>query len=204
MDEQNVRPSRSYYALAGVVIVAGAVVFALTLWKGLARATASLQQVVAPGTSEITLPEPGTYTVYYEHQSVIGNRVYSTGETVPGLVCTLASKRTGAGIRFSPSRANATYSFGGRVGRSVLDFQIEQPGMYVFSSSYPQGRDGSEVVLAVGRGSSMGIATTVLGSLAVLFGSIALGMVIFIVTLLRRHQAFQRLRTAGGPPPPIE
>lgn len=39
-------------------------------------------QVVVPGSSNITLSQPGKYTIFYEYRSVVGNRIYSTGEEV--------------------------------------------------------------------------------------------------------------------------
>jgi hypothetical protein len=204
MVSQEISPSRGYYALAALVFLAGLGFFVFVLWKGLTGATSKLQQVVAPGRAEITLSEPGDYTIFYEHESVIGNRVYSTTEDVPGLECTLVSKNTGAPVQLSRSTVNTTYSFGGRSGKSVLDFHVGQPGIYELTSGYPRSGQGPEVVLAVGHGVTMGILTTVFGALGIFFGSIALSLAILVVTLVKRHNAKKRLATPGIVPPPIE
>jgi hypothetical protein len=39
-------------------------------------------QVVVPDSSNITLSQPGKYTIFYEYRSVVGNRIYSTGEGI--------------------------------------------------------------------------------------------------------------------------
>ena len=51
-------------------------------------------QVVVPDSSNITLSQPGKYTIFYEYRSVVGNRIYSTGEGIPGPV-NLISTDTG-------------------------------------------------------------------------------------------------------------
>jgi hypothetical protein len=204
MEPDTISPSRWYYALAAAVIIAGVVLFVVTIWKGVTSIPSKVQQVVAPGKAELTLASPGDYTIFYEYQSVIGNRIYSTGADVPGLECTLVSKTTGAPVTLSRSTVDSNYSFGGRSGKSVFDFHIDQPGVFQISSSYAEGRQGEEVVLAVGQGVAMGIVTMVFKALGIMFGSIALTIAIVLITAIKRRNSAKRLRAAGGPPPPIE
>ena len=204
MDSKEIRPGRGFYGLAVVVVVAGFGLFGVTLWKGLSGMGSKLQQVVAPGKAEITLSEPGDYTIFYEHQSVVGNRVYSTGDSVPGLECMLVSKSSASPVELRRSGVDSTYSFGGRSGKSVFDFHIDHPGVYEFSSGYSEGSDGEEVVLAVGKGITSDILMTIFGGLAVVFGSIALAVAIVVITAVKRHKAQRRLQSSGGVPAPIE
>lgn len=204
MSDDPIQPSRSYYAVAAVVLIGGIALFIYVLLKGISAVPSKVKQVVAPGKAELTLSTPGDYTIFYEYQSVVGNRVYSTGESVPGLECTLISKSTQTPVELTRSTVNSNYSFGGRSGKSVFDFHIDQPGVYEISSAYPEGQQGEEVVLAVGQGVVTGILSTVFGAIGILFGSIGLTVVIILVTAIKRHNAAKRLSTAGGPPPPIE
>lgn len=199
-----IKPSRGYYGLAGAILIAGIALFVVLLWKGISSIPSRLQQVTAPGSAELTLTKPGDYTIFYEYQSVIGNRVYSTGEHVPGLECALILKSSGSPVSVGRSTVDSSYSFGGRAGKSVFGFHIDQPGVYEIHSNYAEGQEGEEIVLAVGQGVGTAIVTAVLGGLAALFGSIALSILIAVVTAVKRHNAAKRLSTAGGPPPPIE
>ncbi len=149
---------------------------------------AKLQQVVAPGETELTLREPGNYTIFYEYHSVIGDKVYSTEESLSGLACVLVSKAKNSEIALSPSSMNSTYEFGGRSGRSIFDFKIYQPGVYALSAGYPQGQQGPEVVLAVGKDFTTGLFATILGALALVFGSMGIAVAITLVTLLKRSK----------------
>lgn len=190
-------PSRWYYALAALVLVAGIASWVLLLVGGLGSFADSLTQVVVPGKHDIALAEPGVYTVFYEHESVVGGRVYATGERLPGLQVTLASRATGAPVVLSRASTSARYSLGGRSGVSLLEFRIEQAGSFELSAWYPGPDGGPEVVLAVGRGFTTRLLGTILGSLGIFFGSAAAAVAIAAVTFVKRRKALRGL--AGAP-----
>jgi hypothetical protein len=205
MNDNPAGPSRAYYGLAVAVLVAGIALFVVVLWKGISSIPSRVQQVVAPGRAELTLSTSGDYTIFYEYRSVIGNRVYSTGEDVPGLECTLTSKAIGATVPLKDSTLNSNYTFGGRSGRSVFDFYIDRPGTYELTSSYREGRKGEEVVLAVGPGDiAMKMVKMAFLAVGILLGSIVLTIAIVLITAIKRHNAAKRRQTSSGPPPPIE
>ena len=77
-----------------------------------------------------------------------------------------------------------SYAIGGRAGRSVLGFEIEEPGSYVFAADYPQGMEGPDVVLAIGQVSIVG---TILVSLGIVFGGLIVGVLIIVRTFLKRR-----------------
>ena len=147
-----------------------------------------------PGKADITLSEAGKYTIFHEYQSVVGNKVYKT-EEISGLQCALTSQETGAEIALSSPSGSSTYTLGGRAGRSLWAFSIDKPGNYQISAWYPEDQEGQEVVLAIGSGFTGKIVGTVFSSLAILFGSIAIAVVITVVTAIKREKAIKRLKT---------
>ncbi|MDP6542811.1 MAG: hypothetical protein QGH60_02405 [Phycisphaerae bacterium] len=80
MSETEVKPSGWYYVLAGLVLAGGIAGFALFLFSGLTDLSGGLTQMVVPGEHELTLSEAGDYTVFHEYRSVVGSKVYSTGQ----------------------------------------------------------------------------------------------------------------------------
>jgi hypothetical protein len=204
MMQDEIKPSRWYYGLAGLVFVAGWVLFALVLFKNLSGLADKLQQVVVPGNVELTLSKPGKYTIYYEHRSVVGPRIFSTEEAMPGLECRLVSRATGSNIPLSPVTASSSYTVGGRSGVAVLDFAVDRSGVYELSAAYPEGREGPEVVLAVGQGFTQGILIAVFGGLATVFGSMGAAVAIAVITFLKRMRAERALRRSGAQYRPIE
>ena len=198
MSNQNIKPSRWYYGLAIVVFIIGGSLFTLFLFNSLSGLAGVLTQVVVPVKSDITFPETGKYTIFYEYQSVGGNRLYFTGENLSGLQCTLTSKVTGYRITLSCPLTRLTYSLGGRKGVSVLEFNIDQPGIYEFSASYPGGHDGPEVVLAMGQGFLKNLMGTISSGLAIFFGSGAIAIAIIVATFLKRQKAKKQLENNYG------
>lgn len=164
-------------------------------------------QVVVPGSSDITLSQPGKYTVFYEYRSMIGNRIYSTGEDIPGIQVNLISKDTGEEIPLSSASINTTYTIGGRSGIGLFDFDIDEPGIYVLSASYlptqGQGQEeeqGQEIVLAVFHSSAIeklfgSIMGTVGGAMAIVFVPFVVGVAIIVITFIKRRKARTRART---------
>jgi len=204
MNDQEIHPSRGYYALAGLVFIAGIGLFAGLLYKNLSGLGAELQQVVVPGKTDLALAKVGTYTIFYESRSVVGNKVYDTEKSLSGLECTLVSKQTGSPVPLSRTSMNSTYTFGGREGTSLLDFQISQPGTYELAAGYGPGREGPEVVLAIGQDFTTRMFVTIFGSLAALFGSFGIALAIFLVTLVKRSKAKKLLQSGVASNQPIE
>jgi len=198
MDTPTLKPSRRYYVLAAIVFVSGWGLLAVFLFVSLSGLGSKLQRVVAPGQSDLALNAPGDYTIYYEHRSVVGNRVYSTDENLSGLECDLVSKATGAKIPLSASSTNSTYSIGSYEGKSLLEFHVEQPGMYQLTTVYAAAREGPEIVLAVGQGIFTKILLAVFGGVASLFACLALAAAIAVVTFIKRSKARKQLASGGG------
>jgi hypothetical protein len=195
-ENQVVRPSRLLYLLALVIFAAGWVGFGLDMFSGLRGMDDKFQRVVVPGTSVINLREAGDYTIFHEYRSVVGNKIYSTEEQLSGLEVKLGSKTTGAPVPISPSTGSGTYEFGGRAGTAVFSFSIKDPGDYELSASYPQGKEGPDVVLAVTRGFETGLVSTVLGSLGILFTCLLISAALAIYTLVKRYDANKNLKAA--------
>ncbi len=179
-------PSRAYYGLAAVVFLAGMAFFALFLFKGITGIEKNLTQVIVPGEREVLLQEPGNYQIFYERRSVIGNRVFDTGEGISGLTCELTFRETSEKIPLAPSSTHSTYSLGSREGVALFDFQITRPGTYLLNASLAGG--GPAVVLAIGKGFMASILKTVFGGLAIFFGSVIVSITIVVMTLLKRKR----------------
>jgi hypothetical protein len=193
METPRLRPSRWYYAVAAAVFLAGCGSVAFFLLGHMERLRSSLVQVVAPGEKELNLMQPGDYTVFYEQESVVDGRVYSTGEQLSGLECQLVLLGRGSAIALTAPAMSTTYLIGGRSGRSIFRLRIERSGAYLFSCRYAGGRAGPDVVLAIGRDFSGRVFTLTVEALAVVLGSLAIAVGIAAVTAVRRERAKKQL-----------
>lgn len=192
MNRSNIQPGLWYYGLAVLIIFIGFVAFAASIYSGITDAQSSLLQMVAPASADLFLPEPGEYTIFYENNSYVNGKYYSTGEQIPGLQIRVRDRATGSYLDTFPAKGRATYSLDSRSGRSIMAFRIERAGSYQINASYP-GNEGPEVVLAVGKGTIEGIFSSIMISFAALFGSIAIAASISFVTYRRRKKALLKL-----------
>ena len=220
MPYQNVRPSagpsRFLYVLGALVIVGGFVGGGWTCAKTVTGVGSWLTRVVVPGEGELTLSEAGKYTVYYEHQSVVDDKPHSSAGGNPSLLqYVVTNKTTGAEVALTTPSSSETYSFGPRSGVALMVFTVGEPGTYELSGQYPEGQDGPELVLAVGRGVLKRLAVVIVTVVAVVIGSLLVGVGIIVVTAILRARA-RRLSmqagqqqsmypgTGGQPPGPLQ
>jgi hypothetical protein len=188
-----IRPSLWYCLLGVPFLLAGGGIFVYTLVHGLMHVTDSLTQVVVPGKAELDLKHGQTYTVFLEEHSVVRGRVYSTAESVAGLECRVRSIPKGNAVAVAQSTANTTYDVGGRSGRSVLEFSIQEDGNYEFACDYGQNSPGPEAVMAVGSGIGQGIFRMVAKSLVAVFAGGGLCLLVPLIVLLMRYRDGNRL-----------
>jgi hypothetical protein len=184
-------PSRAWYVVA-VLVAVGAI--AAAVWLAVSRIGGmadGLVQVVVPGSADLMLDKPGTYTIFHERVSQAGGRLY-TSESISGLRVTVRSGKTGNDVALRRTATSSQYNLGGRSGISAFAFDIDAPGTYRLTAAYDDGRQQPRTVLAVGTGFVGGLLSTIGLVLAVAFGGMAAGIVIAVVVLLKRR------RVSGG------
>ncbi len=191
MNNEDIEPGIWYYGLALLIAVMGFAAFAGSIYSGISHVESSLPQMLAPGVADFDLSEPGEYTVFCEDKSYFKDKLYSTNEPISGLVVHVRERATGLDLATYPAKSVITYSVGGRSGRSAMAFRVERGGVYQVNASYEES-DGPEVVLAIGKGILEGLFSSILTSLAVLFGSIAIAVAVAFITYTRRKKALDR------------
>lgn len=193
MYEHLITPSRTYYALPIGVFILGMAIFVLFLLQSLNSLGDDLSQYVVPGSHKIALTETGTYTVFHEYKSVVGNEVFSSPSGLPGLRIHLVSP-VGDEVSLHRPSASGTYSLGGRSGFAVLEFEVQQPGLYQLSAGYESGVREPRIVLALGHDFMSRLFGTIIISIVILFVSLAIAVSITIVIWRKRKKAEELLK----------
>jgi len=143
------KPGIGYYLLGIGIIVLGLVALLAFTIFGMESGI----QIVVPGNKEITLGKEGGYEIFYEYQSIVDNKVYSTDKTMPPIQVNLKCKATGQEIGMRPISDTDIYtiSYGSkdRKGCAIWYFNIEQKGIYEFSAFYTDGAKSPEIVLNI-------------------------------------------------------
>lgn len=193
-------PGRKWYVVAGIIFVVGIIAFAGFLFLRLRNLDEGFKQVVVPGSPEIVLDEPGTWTIYRETGSSIAGKYYGYAD-LTGLEVVVRAP-SGQTVTLTPPGMNENYTIGGREGTAIFRFEAPTVGVYHLEASYPGGRDGPEGVLAVGRLFMTNLLITIFGGLGIAFFSFALALVIAVVTFVRRYRAKRRQAPATVVYPP--
>lgn len=186
------KPGRWRYGLAIALMLVGTFAFLLA-FEVLKTTTEDMVQVIVPGESTITVEEPGDFTIFYESQSTVDGRVFSTGD-LPGINIEIRSNATGEPVSIKKPSATTSYSLGGRSGQSIAAFSVQETGDYTLAAAYPEGAEGTERVLAVGSGSGGVGRALVAGGIGM--AAFLAGLVIGLRTFFRRRKA---KRNGDGP-----
>lgn len=180
-------PSRWWYVFAAFLFVIGFVLMAAFLVPRILAMGEGMQQVVVPGSAHVMLEKPGTYTIFHERESVVGDEVFSS-QNVDGLKVRVVDA-AGANVTVSPVTVSSSYNIGGRSGHALLTFEAAEPGLYRLIAGY--GNDASEprVVLAVGHDFIQGLLTTILGALGFALAGTGAGVITAYMTWRSRKRA---------------
>jgi len=192
-----IRPSLWHCLWAVPFFLIGGGLFLYTIFHGIMHVTDSFTQVVVPGGAELNL-HPGRYSVFLEEQSMVNGKIYSTTQSIDGLVCRVNSVQNGVAIAMENPSSNVSYSVNGRSGHSVFEFQIQQDGKYAFACDYGANLKGPEAVVAVGSGVGKAIFRIVVEGIAEIFGGIGAGLIVILVVVINHEREKKRLRQMDG------
>lgn len=188
-----VKPSGWWFALAGLIPVAGIVVAVVIFVVGLAAYVDRIddfQRVEVPGSEAITLRE-GSYSVYQEFGGAADGGAFGTGALVE------ISGPSGEEVDLDPYDTSVTYTTSGEEGIAMSSFRADTSGEYTVSTEGP-----GYVTVAIGPGLGRGLVTTILGAFAVGGLSVLAGIVIAVVVGIRRSRNRSAMRGPLPPPGP--
>lgn len=134
------------FMVAGVVLIVVASLVMLTPLLGMAGMSKGAQRVVVPSETTITLAEAGKYTVFHEYESEVDGVRYE-GHRPPSDV-RLESVLDGSSVIVERRDGSSKYSYSGRSGVSVYQFEIKVSGDYVLHAGYG-GENLGKTVLSI-------------------------------------------------------
>lgn len=193
--QSTVRRTDLIAAAAGIGCLLVAALLGYRAVTGFLGLTDDLIRVVVPDTVDITLTSTGRYTIFYEHRSTVDGRVFNTPETLEGLRISLTSRETGSLVPLTAPGSDVEYSMRGRSGYSALGFHIDQPGTYELSAFYEGGRQGPDVVLAIGQGVGRDLVISIIagiGAVFVVLAGIGATLALTLVPRARRRRTMSR------------
>ena len=188
--DEPIRPRALWYWIGAAVIVAAIAGAVFWLVSGILRLDDTVdgfERVPYPEGGTVTIADPGEYVVYTESFS---------GDEQAGGITVVDPDGNEVDTRLYVS--SLTYDFGGEVGSASQTFTAEQAGEYELSST---GLESSGISsLAVGKSIGGDIVSAIVGAFVIGGLGVLVGVIVLIVTGIRRSSA-KRERRPPTPPP---
>jgi hypothetical protein len=184
------RPSPWLYGIGAALIVVTFILAMVLFFTDLFGSNPDTRFVV-PGTEELDFDSTREYTIFYEYRSSIDGKGYSTGESLKGVEVSLRSKDGAQSVPLSNSSWDTSYEIGSRAGKSLFEFEIEEPGTYILTTNYQDETATPKVVFAIGP--SFDILGTILRSFGIGFGGFVLGVLVLLWVFLKRRQTAEQV-----------
>lgn len=171
------RPTTTGYWFAVAIVVVGLVAglaWGLTAYRGYENDIDRFARVAATG-GRITLTQPGERTIYHE-ASASGAAHPEIGIDAPN----------GSPVRIEPFEGDLRYDApDGSVGVAIGTFGAELPGVYDVITA---GSIDDDAYIAIGTGVPSSTIASVVGALSLIGATFLGGLVLFIVTAVRRSR----------------
>lgn len=181
------RPSRRLYPLAVLIIALGGTIFALLMvapFRG-------MQRVMMPGTQTVQLTRTGTHMLFYEYEGSLHGVSYSAAHDPVGLQVSVVDVASGQAVPTTAvPHSRSQYNLQSRSGYSLARFEVDQPGAYAVTATYPNGQAGPAFALAIARGSFGGVLSGIAAGVVVLVLSLLAGIGLAGWTFSERHQGW--------------
>lgn len=195
IDAGAIRPSRRLYAIPIAVVVVGLALCVFMIGRGAGATPGQNERAVGPGTQNVGFPTAGTYTIYFEAETIPGDTTNTAIRDFPNLKLSISSATTGQQLALTPSTRSTSYRIFGGSPVSVMQFQVKQPGQYTVHAEYPNGQKGPPFVLSITYGAVGMVVGYVLVGFGLLFVGIAVAGALAGLIYYRRRSAarYQRL-----------
>ncbi|MFP4496904.1 MAG: hypothetical protein ACLFQV_01735 [Vulcanimicrobiota bacterium] len=166
--------------LAGLILIGGIGFFAYNIFTGIQKVEKGMSRVEAPGEATVVLEKTGTYTVFHEYVSNHNGRVYNVQNLPP---FKMVLQKNSQIIETRPANMSSNYNIGGRSGRAVLQFSINEPGTYKVVTTYEG--DGPATIFSITQSFMSDLMITVFSSIGVLFVAIIAPMAMIAIVIVK-------------------
>lgn len=194
-----IKPGKGWYWL-GALLLAGGILGGLALavagfltLKNSVEDFGRFKVTNGQGSATVSFEKPGTYSIYYESHSKVCQDLTQSGsgcttETVrgpksppAGLGITIS--KDGKDLEVKGAKNSFDYTLGDYTGKAVGSVKVDEPGAY---SMVVQTRREGDFAIALGKDVVSTIVPWLIGALAVAALGVILGLLVLILTGVKR------------------
>lgn len=174
-----------YLVAAGLFVSAiGVAAIGVTQWFS---AVEGMQRFEMPGKVQIMLPM-GTTTLYGESQSIVDGKAFASASEL-SFKCQVTGP-AGVTATIDKPSSKVTYSAAGFSGQNAFDIHTDTAGPHTLECESP-----SPFVAAIGTGIGTWLVVALVGGLV----PAGIGVLVFVLVLLKRSSQKRRLATPIAP-----
>jgi len=141
-----------------------------------------------PGKTGMDLSETGTYTLFYEYKEGSPVDRPIAEEVMTNLDISLFPDGSGTQHPVNLIRGNVTYALSGRVGKGILEFDIDTPGSHIMEVQYTSSRLPDSMSLTVGFDVMRQVVRKIALGIAVLLISMTAAVAVGLSTFIRERR----------------
>lgn len=141
-----------------------------------------------PGKTGMDLTESGTYILFYEYREGSPVDRPRAEEILANLDISLLPHGIGTQHPVHLIRGNVTYALPGRVGKGILEFDIDTPGSYTLDVQFTTGRLPDSLSLTVGFDVMRQVVRKIALGIAVLLISMTAAVAVGLSTFIRERR----------------
>ncbi len=193
-------PSRAWYWVGGVLLAVAILGGILTVFSAISRTldrVRDFQRIDIPGAADIRLNRAGSYTIYYEGPGIDDS---DDEDALPSLEVRMQRLEDSSFVPLRQYHGRFTYHLKGHHGAAIFTFRSPAPGTYRIQSRADLAPGRAQ--LAVGRSITGGILRDALLAGMFCFLAFVAGVVVLVVTAVRRYQARRPPKPIAAPYPP--
>ena len=195
---EKVRPSSRYYLLAFLSLAVGIGLMIYFLVFDVHRIRNSMVQMDVPGEMDLELKHRVMYSVFAEYPVMQAGSAVSREQAKQMVVsCEVREIPTGARVPVNDTVGASSYTYGGRKGISILEFDVNKDGSYTLKCDGPADASGQKIQVAIGGGASKAISAVAGRSVIALIGGIVIGVLIFVRVAMLRLESRREIREQG-------
>ena len=201
-ERPKIKPGKGWYWVGGLLIAGGLLGGAALGAAGFVNMVNSIEDFGrfkvegGAGAATVTFEKPGEYSIYYESESKVCGEPGSTGdepcETVvvrgeddPPAQLDISITSGERSLPIGPAERSLDYSFSGYSGTEVATVDVDEAGAY---SMVVETRREGEFAIALGKDVVSTILPWLLGAVALAAVGLILGLIILIVTGVKRSR----------------
>ena len=176
---------KTIYIFCVAVLLLGTGLFFYNVVKSFGGLGSTLNEFAFPGKHSLTLDGKGLYSIYYQYESVYEDETESSSVEDDSIAVYLTEAPTGEEIELKTPDSKKRYSYMGKKGVKIFEFEAAESGSYEIESFFREPSQEKSYTLVLEHGFEITRLKGILVSQAFLLVPILFSIILFLRTYIK-------------------